>query len=242
MSITFQGQQQRLSPFLVTYQHRSLSFINVSELTRPHARSRCRPNLPPRNKSLLRPARVGPPGSLAGLVVKVPTRSSRVTRRYVVVPGWYYSESRALTAWYQRSTTSGDKSSEPSKKAKTASSKNNGISSSNDKANGTSAVDEKKDDTVKSKAAEEKKEEAPASAKPAKPSSSKTLQLGDTLPKIKLENEEGGEVDVSTLKGVVIFLYPKVLPPSPLPPSYFHRSLRHTAHRCPPSLHSLYAR
>jgi peroxiredoxin Q/BCP len=38
--------------------------------------------------------------------------------------------------------------------------------------------------------------------------------MGDKLPKIKLEDQEGAEVDVSTLvsddTGIVIFLYPKV--------------------------------
>lgn len=75
---------------------------------------------------------------------------------------------------------------------------------------------------------EERKAEAPASAKPTAPAagpggSSKILKEGDKLPKIKLENQEGDEVDVSSLageKGVVIFLYPKVstspFPPSPL--------------------------
>lgn len=67
---------------------------------------------------------------------------------------------------------------------------------------------------AEAKAKEEKKEEAPASAK----SSGKTLAQGDKLPKIKLEDEEGGEIDVSTLageEGVVIFLYPKVSHSSP---------------------------
>lgn len=47
-----------------------------------------------------------------------------------------------------------------------------------------------------------------------KSSSNSKLQKGDSLPSIKLENEDGEEVDVSTLteggKGVVIFVYPKV--------------------------------
>ena len=47
-----------------------------------------------------------------------------------------------------------------------------------------------------------------------KSSSNSKLQKGDNLPSIKLENEDGEEVDVSTLtggeKGVVIFVYPKV--------------------------------
>lgn len=41
------------------------------------------------------------------------------------------------------------------------------------------------------------------------------LKMGDRLPSIKLEDEEGNTVDVSTLageKGVVFFLYPKVGP------------------------------
>jgi hypothetical protein len=63
----------------------------------------------------------------------------------------------------------------------------------------------------------EKGEEKEEKAKP-KPKSSSTskLQEGDKLPSIKLENEDGEEVDVSTLtgggKGIVIFVYPKVGP------------------------------
>lgn len=41
------------------------------------------------------------------------------------------------------------------------------------------------------------------------------LKMGDRLPSIKLKDEEGNTVDVSTLageKGVVFFLYPKVGP------------------------------
>lgn len=61
----------------------------------------------------------------------------------------------------------------------------------------------------------EEKEEKEEKLKP-KPKSSSTSKLkeGDKLPSIKLENEDGEEVDISTLtgggKGVVIFVYPKV--------------------------------
>lgn len=68
-----------------------------------------------------------------------------------------------------------------------------------------------KDDTKA--AEEEKKEEAPKSAK-ADTGSSKPIKLGDKLPSIELEDEDGKKVDVATLtrggKGVVVFLYPKV--------------------------------
>ena len=61
----------------------------------------------------------------------------------------------------------------------------------------------------------EEKEEKEEKAKPKpKSSSNSKLQKGDNLPSIKLENEDGEEVDVSSLtsggKGVVIFVYPKV--------------------------------
>lgn len=62
----------------------------------------------------------------------------------------------------------------------------------------------------------EKKEEAPAEASPEAPSGG-ILKLGDTLPSLKLQNEQGKDVELSSLadkKGVVLFLYPKVNPPS----------------------------
>lgn len=69
------------------------------------------------------------------------------------------------------------------------------------------------------KAAEaEKKAEAPADADTEKPASKAggKIKEGDVLPKgLKLEDEEGKEVDVGELakdKGVVLFLYPKVCP------------------------------
>ena len=43
------------------------------------------------------------------------------------------------------------------------------------------------------------------------------LGLGDSLPALKLQDNEGKEVDVSALageKGVVFFLYPKVSNPA----------------------------
>jgi len=58
---------------------------------------------------------------------------------------------------------------------------------------------------------EEKKAEAPAEAKPETGGAAK-LKLGDKLPSIKLQDNTGKEVDVSTLageRGVVLFLYPK---------------------------------
>ncbi|RSH89067.1 hypothetical protein EHS25_002733 [Saitozyma podzolica] len=59
--------------------------------------------------------------------------------------------------------------------------------------------------------AEEKAAEAPKDAEP-ETDGEETLQIGDKLPKIKLRDNEGKEVDVAGLagaKGVVIFLYPK---------------------------------
>jgi len=64
-----------------------------------------------------------------------------------------------------------------------------------------------------SKAPKAEKEKEKVKPKPKSSSNSK-LQKGHNLPSIKLENEDGEEVDVSTLteggKGVVIFVYPKV--------------------------------
>nr|XP_018267130.1 uncharacterized protein I303_01113 [Kwoniella dejecticola CBS 10117]OBR89288.1 hypothetical protein I303_01113 [Kwoniella dejecticola CBS 10117] len=82
------------------------------------------------------------------------------------------------------------KAEEPKSKAKTAS---------------------KKDQPKAAAAEEEKKAEAPASAK-ADTGSKGALKEGDKLPKITLKDNEGTDVDVSTLageQGVVIFLYPK---------------------------------
>lgn len=63
--------------------------------------------------------------------------------------------------------------------------------------------------------AEDKKKAASKAAKPvSKPvSTAGGLKEGQKLPKITLQDNEGNDVDVSTLagdKGVVIFLYPKV--------------------------------
>ena len=64
-----------------------------------------------------------------------------------------------------------------------------------------------------SKAPKAEDEKEKVKPKPKSSSNSK-LQKGDNLPSIKLENEDGEEIDVSTLtgggKGVVIFVYPKV--------------------------------
>ncbi|KAK8865863.1 hypothetical protein IAR55_001011 [Kwoniella newhampshirensis] len=66
--------------------------------------------------------------------------------------------------------------------------------------------------TVKSASAKKEKElEAPGSAEP-ETSTRGQLKKGDKLPKIKLNDNTGTEVDVSTLageKGVIFFLYPK---------------------------------
>lgn len=76
------------------------------------------------------------------------------------------------------------------------------------------AKEAKEDNKKEDKDAAEAKPAAAAAA-PVKAPSSKgaPLKLGQGLPKIKLEDNTGAEVDVSTLaaeKGVVIFLYPKV--------------------------------
>ncbi|ODN84114.1 hypothetical protein L202_00126 [Cryptococcus amylolentus CBS 6039] len=57
-----------------------------------------------------------------------------------------------------------------------------------------------------------KKEVTPATESEDDEADGPTLKLGDKLPSIKLKNEDGELVDVSTLageKGVVFFLYPK---------------------------------
>ena len=71
-----------------------------------------------------------------------------------------------------------------------------------------------KDAKGEKKAAEaEKEEEAPKDAEPDTGSKG-ALKLGDKLPKISIEDNEGKAVDVSGLagkdRGVVLFLYPKV--------------------------------
>nr|XP_019049138.1 hypothetical protein I302_02919 [Kwoniella bestiolae CBS 10118]OCF28068.1 hypothetical protein I302_02919 [Kwoniella bestiolae CBS 10118] len=76
----------------------------------------------------------------------------------------------------------------------------------------TSKKEDAKKDSESSKSKKEEKEaEAPASAKPDTGSKG-ALKLGDKLPKITLKDNEGNDVDVSSLtgdKGVVVFLYPR---------------------------------
>jgi len=65
----------------------------------------------------------------------------------------------------------------------------------------------------KSKPTKPVNEKAKPKPKPKPKSSNSKLEKGDNLPSIKLENEDGEEVDISTLtegSGVVIFVYPKV--------------------------------
>ncbi|CAK9785222.1 thioredoxin-like protein [Cutaneotrichosporon oleaginosum] len=71
------------------------------------------------------------------------------------------------------------------------------------------------DEPAEDKADEDKSaEDKPKSSDNNKPPSASrgALQLGSTLPKLTLQNEDGEDVDVSTLtgeRGVVIFLYPR---------------------------------
>ncbi len=68
------------------------------------------------------------------------------------------------------------------------------------------------DKPAEAEAADKPESKEEANGKP--PSASRgVLQLGSGLPKITLQNEDGEDVDVSTLtgeRGVVIFLYPRV--------------------------------
>ncbi|WWC66419.1 uncharacterized protein I206_100321 [Kwoniella pini CBS 10737] len=101
---------------------------------------------------------------------------------------------------------------EPNSKKRTAEETNGATETKKTKAEepkskSTKTASKKED----SKAEAEKKEEAPASAK-ADTGSKGALKVGDKLPKITLKDNEGTDIDVSSLagdKGVVIFLYPK---------------------------------
>jgi peroxiredoxin Q/BCP len=96
--------------------------------------------------------------------------------------------------------------------SKTATSNSKSKSKSAPKAKSTSKAEEEADVNEKEEQ-NEKDDEEKSTSKP-KPKSNSKLALGDVLPSLTLENDEGKEVDVSKLteggNGVVIFIYPKV--------------------------------
>ncbi|WWD17953.1 hypothetical protein CI109_102398 [Kwoniella shandongensis] len=104
-------------------------------------------------------------------------------------------------------TANGDDEKKASKKAKPSS-----LSPTKEETKSTSKkATTSKTVSASASAKKEKELEASANAEP-ETSSRGQLKKGDKLPKIKLQDNTGTEVDVSTLageKGVVFFLYPK---------------------------------